>query len=106
MGPADLVSVGDHRDTLAEHESSQKVALLLTSQGVDGLVVGLALDPAVPGPIVALTVPVALSVGLVVLLVVGHEVPQGETVMCHDEVDRGDRAPGRVLVQVAGSRQA
>src|ERR1035438_7308271 len=105
LGSADLVAVGDHRDTLAEQERGQEVALLLLAQGVDGWVVGLALGPTVPGPVVALTVLVALSVGLVVLLVEGHEVPQGETVVCYDEVDRGDRAPGRVLVQVAGSRE-
>src|SRR5680860_324497 len=106
LGPTDLVAVGDHRDTLAEQECGEEVALLLPSQGVDRGVVGLALYPAVPGPVVALAVVVCLSVGRVVLLVVGHEVTQGETVVCHDEVDRGDRTPGRMRVKVAGTRDA
>src|SRR5450631_2781064 len=105
LSSADLVAVGDHRDTLAEQERGQEVALLLLAQGVDGRVVCLALGPTVPGPVVVLAVLVTLSVGIVVLLVEGHEVPQGETIVCDNEVDRGDRAPGRVLVQVAGSRQ-
>src|SRR5450759_1094839 len=104
LGSADLVAVGDHRDTLAQQKGGQEVALLLPAQGVDGGVVGLALDPAVPGPVVALAVLVGLSIGVVALVVVGHEVPQGETVVCDDEVDRGDRSPSRVLIQVAGSR--
>src|SRR5450759_1308143 len=104
LGPPDLVAVGDHRDTLAEQERGQEVALLLPTQGVDGLVVGLALDPAVPGAVVALAVLVALAVGVVALVVVSHEVTQREPVVCDDEVDRGDRAPSRVLVKIAGSR--
>src|SRR5450631_1371502 len=71
LGPTDLVAVGDHRDPLAEHERGQEVALLLPAQGVDGGVVGLALGPAVPGPVVVLAVFVALTVGLVAFLVVG-----------------------------------
>src|ERR1035437_125902 len=37
LGSTDLVAVGDHRDTLAEQEGGQEVALLLPAQGVDGL---------------------------------------------------------------------
>src|SRR5674476_548725 len=106
LGSTDLVAVGDHRDTLAQQERGEEVALLLPAQGVDGGVVRLALDPAVPRPVVALAVVVGLSVGVVVLVVVGHEVTQGETVVCDDEVDRGDRTPGRVRVQVTGTRDA
>ena len=49
-------------------------------------IVGRALDAAVPRSIVALAVVVALAVGLVVLLVVGHEVAQREAVVRGHEV--------------------
>ncbi len=91
-----------HRDPLGEEQGGQEVALLLLAQGQHGYVVGGAFDAAVPGPVVALAVPVVLPVGLVVLLVVGHQVVQGEPVVGGDEVDRGDRAPTVVLVEVAG----
>src|SRR5665811_2432732 len=68
LGSTDLVAVGDHRDTLAQQERGEEVALLLPAQGVDGGVVRLALDPAVPRPVVALAVVVGLSVGVVVLV--------------------------------------
>ena len=46
-----------------------------------------------------------LAVGLVVLVVVGHQVGQGEPVVAGDEVDRGDRAPAVAEIQVAGAGQ-
>ena len=69
------------------------------------LVVGLALDPAVPGPVVVGAVGVVLAVGLVVLVVVGDQVAQGEAVVGGDEVDRGVRRAAVVGVQVAGAGQ-
>ncbi len=53
----------------------------------------------------ALAVPVPLAVRLVVLLVVGDEVAQGEAVVAGHEVDRGERPPPVVLVQVGGAGQ-
>src|SRR6185437_16912416 len=46
-------------------------------------------DAAIPGPVMAFAVAVVLAVGLVVLLVVGDEVVEGESVVCGDEVDAG-----------------
>src|SRR3712207_8608356 len=59
-------------------------------------VVRLALDTAVPGSVVRLAVPVLFAVGLVVLLVVRHEVAQREPVMARDEVDARDRKSTRL----------
>src|SRR4029077_7160261 len=87
---------------LGQQQGGQEVALLPGPQGQDGRVVGGAFDAAVPGPVVVAAVPVVLAVGLVVLVVVGDQVLQGEAVMCGDEVDRGHRAPAVLLVQVAG----
>src|SRR5207245_70318 len=66
-------------------------------------VVGLPLHPAVPRPVVVAAILVAFPVGLVVLLVVGDEVTQGEAVMCGDEVDAGEGTAAVTLVEVAGA---
>ncbi len=63
-------------------------------------VVGRALDAAVPGAVVVRAVPVVLTVGVVVLVVVGHQVVEREAVVRGDEVDRRERPPPVVLVQV------
>jgi len=55
---------------------------------------------------VALAVLVVLAVRLVVLLVVRDEVPQREAVVGGDEVDGGDGAPPRVLVEVGRAGEA
>ena len=66
--------------------------------------VGGAFGAAVPGPVVAGAVAVVLAVGLVVLVVVGDEVAQGEAVVDGDQVDRGGgpAADGGVQVRRAG----
>src|SRR5699024_11410911 len=69
-------------------------------------VLGGALDTGVPGAVVALPVVAALAVGLVVAVVVGDQVPQGEAVVGGDEVDRGGRGAPGVLVQVRAAGQA
>src|SRR6185312_16724522 len=68
-------------------------------------IVGGTLHAAVPGPVVRLPVPVVLAVGLVVLLVVRDQIVEGEAVVRRDEVDRRDRSPTGVLVQVRRTGQ-
>ncbi len=51
----------------------------------------------------ALSVVATLAVGVVVLVVVGDQVTNGEAVMGRDEVDRGVGAPAGVLVEVGGA---
>src|SRR4029450_8699137 len=77
-------------------------ALLALAQVPDLEVVGGPLDPAVPGAVVLRAVPVALAVGLVVLVVVADQVIQGEAVVAGDEVDAGVGPAAVGLVQVAG----
>jgi hypothetical protein len=98
--------VQDHRHPLREQQGGEQVALLLLAERDDVEVVGLALDPAVPGTVVALAVVVVLAVRVVVLVVVGDEVVQREAVVRGDEVDRGEGAPTVVLVEVRGPREA
>ena len=106
LGAAQLVAVQQHRHALAEQQRGEEVALL-AGPGLEDLgVVGRALDAVVPGPVVALAVVVVLAVGLVVLLVVGHQVAQREAVVGGDEVDAGDRTAAGVLVEVGGPGEA
>src|SRR5690606_31636253 len=76
------------------------------SQLEDARIVGLALYTRVPRDVVVAAVAVALAVGLVVLLVVGDEVVQRETVVSGDEVDAGIRQPAVALVEVAAARES
>ena len=68
-------------------------------------IVGRALDPAVPRAVVRRPVAVVLAVGLVVLVVVGDQVGQGEPVVGGDEVDAGEGAPARGLVEIGAAGQ-
>ena len=61
-----------------------------------------ALGAAIPGQVVRLAVAVVLEVRLVVLLVVGDEVVEGETVMGGDEVDRRGGATVGAATSVYG----
>ena len=105
LGAAELVAVQQHRDALAQQQRRDEVALRSGPGAQDLGVVGRALDAVVPGPVVGLAVVVVLAVGVVVLLVVRHEVAHREAVVGGDEVDAGDRAPPRVLVEVGGPGQ-
>ena len=104
LGAPDLVAGQQHRDALRQQQRGEEVALLPRPQREHRLVVGRALDAAVPGPVVVAAVPAVLAVGLVVLVVVGDKVLQGEAVVAGDEVDRGDRAPAVLLVEVSWTR--
>src|SRR5660398_245726 len=103
LGAPHLIARQQHRHAGGQQQGSQQVALQLATDGVDGRVVGRTLDAAVPGPVLVVPVPVALAVGLVVLSLVRRQVPQRETVVRGDEVDRGERPPTVVLVEVAGA---
>src|SRR5208282_3481324 len=98
LGASHLVAREQHRDSLRQQQRGQEVALLPGPQREHGLVVGGTFGAAVPGPVVIAAVPAVLAVGLVVLVVVGDQVGQGEAVVAGDEVHRGDGAPAVLLV--------
>jgi hypothetical protein len=98
--------VQQHRHALAEQQRREEVALLPRPQRQHGGVVGVALDAAVPRPVVVGAVAAVLAVGVVVLLVVRDEVAQREAVVGGDEVDGCHRAAAGVLVQVGRPGQS
>ena len=82
-----LVAAPQHGYTLAQHENGHEVAGLASTQREDRRIVGRAFDAAVPAQIVVVAVAVVLAVGLVVLEVVAHQIPECEAVVAGDEVD-------------------
>ena len=74
-------------------------------QRVDHLVVGLALDAAVPGAIVIGSVAVGFAVRAVVFDVVGHEIAHREPVVCGDEVHARRGSPAVPIEDVGGADQ-
>ena len=93
---ADLVAGGDHRDAQRQHQGGHGVRGGLQPCGRDGAVAGRPLHPVVVAAVVVVAVAVLFAVVLVVLAVVAREVPQGEAVVCRDEVDGRQRsATGR-----------
>ena len=105
LGPAHLVAGEQHRDSLRQEQRREEVALLPLPQRDYRAAPRRALGAAVPRPVVVTAVPVVLTVGLVVLVIVGDQVVQGEAVVGGDEVDRRHRAPGVTGVQIAGAGQ-
>src|SRR5450759_3886722 len=74
-------------------------------QRVDRRVVRLALDPAVPRPVVVGPVAVVFLVGIVVLAFVRDQVARREPVVGRDDVDARLGGPARMVVQVRRAGQ-
>ena len=106
LAAPELVAREQHRRALRQQQGGEEVAPLARAQLEDRRVVGRALDAAVPGQVVVVAVAVVLAVGLVVLVVVGHQVGEREAVVGGDEVDAGVRPPPGAPVQVGRAGEA
>lgn len=85
----------DHGRALTHHEREVHVAHLAAAKREDCRVVGRALDAAVPRHVVVGPVVVVLAVRPVVLLVVGYQVVQRESIVRDHKVDSVPRLPAR-----------
>lgn len=74
---------------MGEQQGGNQIALLLLAQAVDPRIQGRPLNPVVIGEVVAVTIPIVFTVGLIVALVVGDQILQGETVVIAEVVDAG-----------------
>lgn len=83
----------DHGGALGHHEGQHHVAHLALPKGIDAIIAGLPFLPAVPAEVVIGAVSILLTICLVVLAVVGHQVMQGVAIMSYDEVDALVRLP-------------
>src|SRR5207249_8553395 len=66
---------------------------------------GRSLGTPVATQIVVAAVPVCLRIGLVVLVLIAHQVVEGEAVVAGNEVDRGQWAPTAGLIEIAAARE-
>ncbi|MCY1408201.1 hypothetical protein D9M71_235200 [compost metagenome] len=73
---------------MGQQQGGEEIAHLPMAQRVDLGIVGGAFDAVVPGQVVVAAVLIVFVVGFVVLVVVGHQVVEGETVVGGDEIDR------------------
>ena len=114
LGAAHLVTGQQHGRPGAQQNGGQQVAHGTTTQHLDRPAVDalddVALEAVVPGAVVGGAIAVVLLVGQIVLVVVDHQVTQGEAVVRRHEVDRAQRtAPAgelSVAEQVRAARQA
>ena len=74
LSASELVPGDDHRRALGQQQGGEEVAHLAQAQRVDLGVVGRAFDTVVPGQIVIAAVLVVFVIGLVVFVVVRHQV--------------------------------
>src|SRR5690606_2607460 len=101
-----LVAAEEHGDALREEQRPDEGALAPLTATEHVGVVARPLRAAVDGIVGLVAVAVVLSVGLVVLLLVGDEVLEREPVVCGDEVDGGEGAAAGALVEVGAPGDA
>ena len=80
---------------MGDHESQHHVAHLALPQGIHTGITGLPLMPTIPAEVVIGPITVLLAVCIVMLVIVGNQVIQGEAVMRNDEVDALVGLPAR-----------
>ena len=94
-----FVSSVEHRNALRKQQSCHQISTLPSPKPIHCGVIGGALRAAIPGVIVIVAVPILFAVRLIVLVVVGNEVVQGEPVM------RGDKVDARIGLFARGARR-
>jgi hypothetical protein len=97
---AAFVSRGQHRHTLGNKQSRQKIALLPAAHGVDLSIIGDPFCPAVPAIIILFSIPVIFTVCVIVSVLLAHEVGKREAIVGRDEVNTGMRCPARGRIKV------
>src|SRR5205823_4121960 len=90
LGAPDFIAGDEHRNAACEQQQNGKVSYLAVAKPLDGPVIRLAFDPAVPAQVLVNTIAVTLTVRLVVLFVIRHDVIKRETVMTGYKVDAVD----------------
>src|SRR5579864_6801294 len=83
----DFIAHQEHGKTKRKQRDGQKILHLAGSEALNFRISAWTLDTAVPASIVISAVSVLLSIGLVVLLVVGNQVIERESVVTCDKVN-------------------
>ena len=87
LGPADFVAHEQHRRAGCQQIECEEVLDLAIAQRLHHWIIGGSLHAAIPAQIVIGAVAVVLAIGLVVLVVVRHQIIEGEAVMAGHEID-------------------
>lgn len=106
LGARHFVAAADHRNALAEQQRGEHVAHLLLTKLVNILDGRRTFDTAVPRTVVAFAVAPVFAVGLIMLLVVAHQIVHGEAVVRGDEVHGCDRSAAIDLIQVGTAHES
>ena len=106
LAVADLVAGTQHGRALRQRQRGQHGAAYLAALRVDAGIIRGPLDAKVGAHFPIPTIAVVFPVGVVVLLVVAHDVGQCVAVVNRQEINRGRRTALAVMKQVAGCGQA
>src|SRR5262249_6623226 len=87
LAAPNFVAHQQHRHAKRKNGHGEEVLCLAFAELFNGGVVTGAFDAAIPTPVVIHPVAIALAILFIVLLVVGDEVVQSETVVTGDEID-------------------
>src|SRR5256884_6494301 len=88
LGPTKFVSAQQHRDATRNKECEEKILDQAISQGFDIGGIAWAFNSAIVAVIGIGAVPPVLAVFLIVLLSIGNQIIQCESVMTGDKIDR------------------
>ena len=91
---------------MRDHHRGQEIFRLLLAQTHDIEIVRRAFNAAVPREVFVHAIAAVFAVGVVVLVVVRDEIPQRETIVACDEVERLVRQSAGMLVEVGTAANA
>ena len=89
LGSSHFIAGHKMRNTLGQHQSCKHVSLLLFTDEINFHISGRTFLSVIVGKVVGMTVGIVFCIGLIVAVVVAHQIMQGESVMIGNEVHRG-----------------
>ena len=83
-----LIAHQQHGNTLRQGQHAQKIALLNQSGMQDRELIAGPFHTVITTVIIMTPVTIILTVGVVMLVLIAHQVLKGETIMSSDKIDR------------------
>src|SRR6266496_2735716 len=103
---SNFITGKDHRNALRKHKYGHTILDLTLAQGPNCCIIRLPFHATIPTHIIIAAIPVVFTVGLIVLVVIGHQIIQGEAIMTGDEIDTVHRHMRCCLVEIRAARHA
>ena len=101
----DFIAHQEHGKAKRKHSDDHEILHLAGSESLNFGIRGWTLDTAVPAPIVIAAIAVFLTVGFVVLVIVGDEIVQGKSIVTSHEVHALFRLAFLVLIDFMTAKQ-